>query len=336
MPENYYKFEWYLKNQRKRAKEYRHRYEVKNILYKAYRPGKHQEVPPSITNKVKFAAHAKKCGLPVPETLAVIKNGVVSAKSNKLLQKVKCDLFVKPIEGKGGRNANRLEYMEMPSEEVLFRDTFKNKISTLDKILDSYKKRSKSHKNKDGYLVQPCLANHSSIKPYTGRTVSTCRVITIVNEKDTPEVVAAAFRMPSNPQSVVDNIHAGGFSSPIDITSGKLGKASFLGVSGNLGQLEIHPESNARIEDFTLPYWSEVIKLCKQAHTSFMPRMIIGWDICITEDGPIIIEGNAQPCPDHIQRVHRAPLGNERFGQLLAFHIKKTMQGTANNCRIKQ
>jgi hypothetical protein len=47
-----------------------------------------------------------------------------------------------------------------------------------------------------------------------------------------------------------------------------------------------------------------------------------GWDIAVLEDGPCVIEGNRGPDIDIHQRTCRGPIGNGRFGELLAFNLE--------------
>ena len=46
------------------------------------------------------------------------------------------------------------------------------------------------------------------------------------------------------------------------------------------------------------------------------------------EDGPELVEGNGAPDLDIIQRTHRAPIGNARLGELLAFHLRDRLAAT--------
>ena len=58
------------------------------------------------------------------------------------------------------------------------------------------------------------------------------------------------------------------------------------------GITEVHKLSGISFEGFQLPYWKETIELVKLAHRQFYTMQTIGWDIVITDDGPLILEGN--------------------------------------------
>lgn len=66
-----------------------------------------------------------------------------------------------------------------------------------------------------------------------------------------------------------------------------------------------------------LPHWPAVCALALAAHRGFCDRVVVGWDIAITPDGPQIVEGNPNPDVLLIQRVHGAPIGRRPLGALL-------------------
>ena len=59
---------------------------------------------------------------------------------------------------------------------------------------------------------------------------------------------------------------------------------------------------------------------------------VVGWDIAFTEDGPRLIEGNKSPGVELDQKLS-FPWGNERFGQLLAYHLAAMADGGENRAK---
>jgi hypothetical protein len=90
-----------------------------------------------------------------------------------------------------------------------------------------------------------------------------------------------------------------------------------------LGWHDKHPTTGAQIEGTRLPFWEELRSLAIRAHEAFADRVIVGWDIAIDADGPIVVEGNGSPDVDLMQRFME--LGfcqRHRFGELLAHHLR--------------
>lgn len=222
-----------------------------------------------------------------------------------------CDLFVKPLTGCGGRGAERWDLVGPRS--------WSNAELTLDDRQLRQRLRSKRHP----LLVQRRIYPHAALEPLTSGALPTVRALTVLDERGQPELVAASFRMSMGENRTVDNIHAGGLACRISLDDGQLGPASDLGSDARLGWHRHHPTTHARIEGTVLPYWREVTALAVRAHRAFPGRIMIGWDIAITQDGPLIIEGNRGPDMDLMQRFMEIGFcGHHRFGELIAHHLR--------------
>jgi hypothetical protein len=149
--------------------------------------------------------------------------------------------------------------------------------------------------------------------------------MTIESEHGGYEATHAVLRMAVGRNTTVDNFHAGGIAAPVDMLSGTLGRATDVGLRPDVGWCEQHPDTRAQIAGRVLPFWPETMALAARAHAAFPDRVVIGWDIAILADGPVIIEGNSGPDVDIVERVCGEPLGNSRFGALLAFHLRHAL-----------
>jgi hypothetical protein len=168
--------------------------------------------------------------------------------------------------------------------------------------------------------------NHPSIADLTPGALSTVRLLTILNESGEPEAVNAAFRMAVTPSSAVDNFHAGGIAAAVDIATGRLGSATGIGQGGDFSWHDRHPITGGMILGRQLPDWQAAIALAVAGHRLLGRRVVVGWDIGFLPDGPCLVEGNVGPDADIHQRTERRPLGNARYGQLLALHMERRLQ----------
>ena len=86
---------------------------------------------------------------------------------------------------------------------------------------------------------------------------------------------------------------------------------------------ETHPDTGAQIEGTPVPCWNEVKARAVEAHRAFDDRVVIGWDVAVLADGPVLVEGNGNPDLDILQRFMRTGLREHRFGELLAHHLRQ-------------
>jgi glutathione synthase/RimK-type ligase-like ATP-grasp enzyme len=109
----------------------------------------------------------------------------------------------------------------------------------------------------------------------------------------------------------------------VSLRDGTLGLASDLGSDARLGWHSLHPTTHAQIRGVRLPFWEEVKALATRAHGLVEGRLILGWDVAIGEEGPLIIEGNRGPDMDLMQRFMEVGFcQNHRFGELIAHHLQ--------------
>lgn len=310
-PVYYYRYDLYQPEQQKLAAYYLWRYQTKEIAYRLLYPMQTDAfVPVPLKNKLGFARYCQGHGLRHIPTLAVFEKGCRIDGDDEDLPAV--DLFLKPVAGKGGGGAERWHYRG----QMRYRNT---KGDELDghALLAHVQELSRS----EPYLVQPALRNHADLSDLTGGALCTARILTCRTQTGVYEATNAAFRMPSDAASAVDNFHAGGVASAVDIRTGELGLATDLGTEGSRWH-ERHPITNGQIAARRLPMWRDAMELVEGAHRVFDDYVLIGWDVAFLDDGPVLVEGNRGPDIDILQRTSKGPIGNGRFGELLAYNLE--------------
>jgi Sugar-transfer associated ATP-grasp len=73
-----------------------------------------------------------------------------------------------------------------------------------------------------------------------------------------------------------------------------LGALTLHECGSGMTAVAAHPETGLPFAGFRLPYWSDAMALVATAQRVFPELATLGWDIALTEDGPIIIEANAR------------------------------------------
>ena len=305
---SYYVFELYRPENRKNSSQYICRYEMKEGIYRLLKLGSWTPMQ----DKVGFASYCLTKNLPVTAIEVSLIDGRL-ADGRRLDSLPEMDLFIKRTNGRGGGGAEIFSYTD-----GIYR-TRNNQSYNQQEMIELVSALSK----KEPYLVQALEVNHPNLARLSPGALATVRIITAINEKGIPEPVAAILRMGKFGDSIVDNFHAGGIAAPINLQSGELGPATDFGLSPSLGWMDKHPTTGNQIKGFQMPHWDEIKRLAIEAHSHFADRLIIGWDIAVTPDRILLVEGNGAADVDNIQRPHRSPLGLTRYAELAAWHHRQ-------------
>lgn len=255
-----------------------------------------------LANKIDFYERCARHGVPHPLVRALIINGVPTPSSLPSAGR----LASKPAGGEGGTGFRMLDATEADVADL----------ASFSRFL-----KAKLGDTHGEWLVQDCITPHPDLAGIAMKALPTCRITTLYDEQGEPEIVTHALRFPSDPDSHVDNIKSGGLMAPIDLATGKLG----VGCRGRgLGEFPTHPVTGAPIEGLQLPMWEQAKALVIDTHKrAFREYTMVGWDVSLTPNGPILIEGNGKPCMIVAQRANRKGVGATRFGELLAYHLAR-------------
>ncbi|ATE67039.1 hypothetical protein COO09_05330 [Rhizorhabdus dicambivorans] len=246
----------------------------------------------ALADKRRFAERCRIACLPHAETVAMVEAGQVHI----LADPADRPLIAKPADGEGGDG-----------------------VRMLGSIADAPTLMARLRGIRHPTIVQPLIRVHPELADIALGALPTVRIVSILDEAGRPEVVSATFRCASDPRARVDNMKAGGLIVPVDLTDGRLGLACF-GYGGH--DHDIHPATGAPIAGRTLPGWAEAITLVTGAHcAAFADYALIGWDVALTGQGPVLIEGNGKPGVLMPQRAARRGLGESCYGALLAHHL---------------
>ncbi|MGF1609794.1 MAG: sugar-transfer associated ATP-grasp domain-containing protein [Kiloniellales bacterium] len=160
------------------------------------------------------------------------------------------------------------------------------------------------------FVVQERVYGHPALAALS-RTdyLQTLRLVTFVSDAAGPEVLFGLLRLIAN-GATTDNFQqgaSGNLLADVCLETGRVKRVMVQRPCG-IGMEEIarHPVSGAAFAGFEVPFWSEACQLSRQAAMAFLPLTSIGWDIAITPDGPVLMEGNAFWGPIHnLQRTMR-------------------------------
>jgi len=185
------------------------------------------------------------------------------------------EIIVKPSDGLGGANVSKIKTKNIKNIDLFYNDLVKN-----------------------NYLVEEVVKQHKSLAEFAKTSVNTIRIMTF-NNSDNPKVLFATLRV-GNGKSHVDNFHQGGMAGLVNIETGILTSDA---VDKNLNRYKYHPLSKKAFKGYKIPYFEEAKHLVLEASKVVPEIKVVGWDVAITPDGPVIIEGNRRAGFDIVQVV---------------------------------
>lgn len=180
-------------------------------------------------------------------------------------------MFLKPISGSRGKDCFKI-----------FNTEFSETLENLGVCI-----------LKGNYLHQEALKQHPEINKIHSESINTLRINTYLSPDGKPHLISALMRFGIGP-SITDNVSTGGFYVNVDTKREELTGIGRQTIAlGGKTYVE-HPGSKIRLDGYKIPMLKDAISLAKEAATK-VPTRIIGWDFAITDNGPIIIEGNTNP-----------------------------------------
>jgi hypothetical protein len=235
-----------------------------------------------LRDKFLFAQFVSSLGLATPKPIALLDartvswlDGQMSMPLSNLLERraEPLDGFCKPIDGIQGDGAFPLRLAAgqawIEGEQV---------------SLEQLRMRLQGR-----YLFQQRIEQHPALAALHSRSVNTVRLITFCNAGEAI-VFSAALRVGTAGHSV-DNWAAGGLIIGVDPTCGTLRDEGFF-KPGYGGRVREHPDSGIRFAGYAIPHFQAAVQLVTRLHEHLSGIHSVGWDIAITPDGPVVIEGN--------------------------------------------
>jgi hypothetical protein len=255
----------------------------------------------TLTDKGRFEEICHEHGFPAIQTIALVERGGVRwgrGRTDRGLPGI--DLISKPVDRKHGAGIRLWRW-----DRGAYVDASGHRLAAnvlLDRLIDD----SRSGR----LLIQPRVRPIESLASLARDGLCTARVVTSRPRSGTPGVQIAVLKMPTGSR-LADNFAAGGIAAPVNLESGVIGAAVSKSVDGMVqGQVfGTHPDTGAPIAGSRIPDWDMTKKLCIAAHDRLREFHSIGWDVAITDRGPLLVEGNEDPDPVVVQQPGLEPLG---------------------------
>lgn len=158
---------------------------------------------------------------------------------------------------------------------------------------DAYMANLFSEVIKSGFLFQETILQHPELNRLNPSCINTIRFDTFIDKDGQVEIMSAYLRMSTNNKHV-DNISSGGCLVGINLLTGKLRKDGYPGFSAS-GTIiySCHPITKTVFEGFMIPFFEEAKQMVLRAAGLVPGLRLMGWDVAISESGPVMVEGNS-------------------------------------------
>ena len=198
-------------------------------------------------------------------------------------QSTAAKIFVKPSFGLGGKGI----MVFGRKGENAFADEAGDKLTAAyfrDTVRDGF------------YVVQEGVLQNSEMSGLYPHSVNTFRIVTECIKGES-RIVYSLIRMGRGGKQV-DNASSGGLYIKIDPASGILHDYAF---SHNRIKFDVHPDTGFIFNNAKIKHWEEVKDFILLVSKKFREIKYLGWDVAISEEGPLIIEINNGPDIELIQ-----------------------------------
>ena len=179
----------------------------------------------------------------------------------------------KPYAGLGGQDVQKVHRKDITDPEAYFRKCIQ-----------------------DGIFLEEFVIQHPEMNVLCPASINTIRIMTFYNNGN-PRVIWLGLRI-GNGINAVDNFHAQGLGADIDLETGCLvGDA----IDKDNKRYTHHPVTGVKFDGFKIPCFDEAVQLALQAAKEEPRLQVIGWDLALSVNGPLIIEGNRRAGMDLMQ-----------------------------------
>lgn len=232
--------------------------------------GKNNEIVKKFNDKSSFYKFENKVEFNKIFDKYLKRNWMVLNSSNysefKEFFKANNSIIVKPIDDEGGNGVEKFVY----SDNMNCKDLFDELVSN------------------NQLLIEECIKQHKDMNTLYDKSVNTMRMFTFFKNGES-YFLQAVLKIGNG--GVVDNFSSGGMYTYVSSD----GDVYVDAIDRNDNIYTVHPISNHKIVGFKVPMFNEAVELVKECAKVIPEVAYVGWDVAISENGPVIVEGNCFP-----------------------------------------
>lgn len=192
-----------------------------------------------------------------------------------LFESLSGNFFLKPLDGECGDGILKFE---AKNGSIILN----NKQITARTLLDIISSTK--------YLLQGAIVQHQALSDLHPSSINTIRLITVRSSSTGKIEVFPSILRVGTGGAIVDNTSQGGLAIGVN-KDGLLLRYGYYKPEFGL-KVAKHPDTNIEFDQYRIPYYQEATNQAKYLHSMLPGIGSIGWDIAISDEGPLFIEGN--------------------------------------------
>ena len=144
----------------------------------------------------------------------------------------------------------------------------------------------------DALVFESVVNQTKQFSAFNESSVNTVRFMTTLWPDGSAKVIATWFKV-GRAGRCVDNAGSGGnVDAAVDVETGRIYNVVEFNGWRKAKEIECHPDSGTKMEGVIIENWQAIKDEVQRFQQCFPYCKAAGWDIAITDDGPVVVEGN--------------------------------------------
>lgn len=144
----------------------------------------------------------------------------------------------------------------------------------------------------EALVFESVVRQTAQFAAFNASSVNTVRFMTALYPDGSAKVIATFIKI-GRAGRCVDNAGGGGnVDVCVDVATGEIRHAIQFGGWRNVKDIDCHPDSGAQLNGVLVENWEAVKAEVIRFQQAFPYCKVAGWDIALTDDGPVVIEVN--------------------------------------------
>jgi hypothetical protein len=274
--------------------------------------------PNEDSDKLAVERRCRELGFPCTETIATVAadgtvTGIAEPFAGTLPGRT---LFLKPARGTQGKGAERWDFGPRGFTSKQLR---KGPLTAAELVRHA---QDSARALRSDILVQNVLKNDPRLEALVGEAIATARISTVSDAAGEPAIVQFRVRIAGTADSPTDNYHAGGIAFEVDAATGVVVTGRDQSFASRPCEIVASPVTGALLRGVELPHWRAARDLVRAMHRAFGWSSLMGWDIALTADGPVMVETTAIPGIDPVVQIQLGGFIGSDLAERLTRHIR--------------